>query len=117
MNSSGGRDQFGRRCSLIVGSTGAPLGTPTMGAGGRVASEAPQGPPASPNNSRVLSQETPGLDLRIRFQVHQANIETPNWAWIRVYNLSESTAKRTINEFDRCVLQAGYVDGRFGTIF
>lgn len=55
-------------------------------------------------------------DLRITFQTHKADYETPNSADIRVYNASEETALRVQREFTRVVLQAGY-EGNFGLIF
>ena len=55
-------------------------------------------------------------DLRITFQTHKADYETPNSADIRVYNLAEETALRVQREFTRVVLQAGY-ESMFGTIF
>jgi hypothetical protein len=55
-------------------------------------------------------------DLRVTFQTHKADFETPNHADIRVYNLSDETARRIKGEFTRVVLQAGY-EGNFGLIF
>ncbi len=60
-----------------------------------------------------------GLDLselRIRFQVKQWDLQTPNSAVIRVWNVSDQTADQ-IGEYTRVLLQAGYQDGAFGTIF
>ena len=59
--------------------------------------------------------------LRFSFAVRRGDIETPNSADIRVYNLSDATAKKIMQllptpEFTRVVLQAGY-DGNFGVIF
>lgn len=61
-----------------------------------------------------------GLDLsqlRITFKVSQADIQTPNSARIRVWNLSPDTSKRIEKEFTRVTLQAGYGDDDFGIIF
>jgi hypothetical protein len=61
-----------------------------------------------------------GLDLselRIEFKVRQWDLQTPNSAFIRVWNLSEATMRQVQGEFTRVVLQAGYQDGPFGTIF
>lgn len=61
-----------------------------------------------------------GLDLseqRIKFEVKNADVETPNIAVIRVYNLNDQTARSIIKEYDTVVLQAGYVGGNFGIIF
>jgi hypothetical protein len=59
-----------------------------------------------------------GIDgLRIRFQTHQNDDESPNNATIRVYNLSNDTVKEVRQEFDTVVLQAGYQNSVVGTIF
>ncbi len=55
-------------------------------------------------------------DLRFRFYIRRGDIQTPNTADIRVYNLSPATAKKISAEFTRVVFQAGYA-GNFGTIF
>ncbi|MER0991614.1 hypothetical protein AAA626_33200 [Pseudomonas aeruginosa] len=56
-------------------------------------------------------------ELRIRFSVRRGDITTPNSADIRVYNVSDQTAKKAqLKEFERVVLQAGYA-GNFGVIF
>lgn len=55
-------------------------------------------------------------DLRVVFQTHHADYETPNHADIRVYNVSEETALRVQREFTQVVLQAGY-EGNYGLIF
>lgn len=47
-------------------------------------------------------------DLRIEFNISQADIQTPNSASIRVWNLSADTSKRIEKEFTRVTLQAGY---------
>lgn len=60
-----------------------------------------------------------GLDfskLKIRFAVRRGDIQTPNTADIRIYNVSPDTANRVQNEFSRLLLQVGY-EGNFGTIF
>jgi len=60
-----------------------------------------------------------GLDLsqlHIQFKVGQSDLETPNNAYIRVYNLSEKTSKQIQKEFTQVTLQAGYVNGAFGII-
>jgi hypothetical protein len=61
-----------------------------------------------------------GLDLsalRIRFAVKQWDLQTPNSAVIRVWNVADKTADLVREEFTRVVLQAGYQEGPFGTIF
>jgi hypothetical protein len=74
-------------------------------------------------------------DFRVRFQVSQSDVETPNTAIIRVYNLSSSRARELIQrppgltpltaipgrntptwEFSQCTLSAGYA-GNVGLIF
>jgi hypothetical protein len=60
-----------------------------------------------------------GLDLselRITFDVKQWDLQSPNNARIRIYNIADRTADR-VKEFTRVVLEAGYRDGPFGTIF
>jgi hypothetical protein len=54
--------------------------------------------------------------LRITFRVERGDLQTPNSARIRVYNVSDSTACRIESEFTRVVLQAGY-KGSYGIIF
>lgn len=64
-----------------------------------------------------------GLDLselRFRFRIQQSDVERPNTAEIRVYNLSKDTIKTLTSgkvEFTRVVLQAGYQNAAFGVIF
>lgn len=72
---------------------------------------------APSGDSRVLSTSDEGLDLRVKFLIHQADAQTPNTAIIRVYNLKDSTALSVIQEYNRVVLSAGYINGRFGVIF
>ena len=55
-------------------------------------------------------------ELRFRFSVKRGDIQTPNTADIRVYNVSEQTAQGIEKEYERVVLQAGY-EGNFGIIF
>ena len=55
-------------------------------------------------------------DLRIVYRVQRGDLQTPNSARIRVYNVSAATARRAQKEFTRVVLQAGY-EGNFGIIF
>ena len=60
-----------------------------------------------------------GLDLaslRIVFKVKKSSAQTPNSAIIRVYNLSDNTAKQIREEFQSVTLQAGY-QSNFGLIF
>lgn len=55
-------------------------------------------------------------DLRIKFSVKRSDTMTPNTADIRVYNLSEATAKQIRKEFTQVILEAGY-EGNHGVIF
>ncbi|GAA0807687.1 phage protein [Cupriavidus gilardii] len=55
-------------------------------------------------------------ELRFRFDVRRGDLQTPNSARIRVYNVSKQTAQRIEREFTRLVLQAGY-PGNYGIIF
>lgn len=68
----------------------------------------------------VLVQGERGLDLsefRIQFEIVAADVESPNTAFIRVYNLSEATAQKIRGEYSRVVLNAGYEAGAYGVIF
>ncbi len=55
-------------------------------------------------------------ELRFKFSISRGDIQTPNSADIRIYNLSEQTAQAVQKEFTRVILQAGY-EGNFGVIF
>lgn len=65
-----------------------------------------------------------GLDLsqlRFAFAIRRGDLQTPNSADIRVYNVSDQTADRIRQvipqpEFTRVVIQAGY-EGNYGVIF
>jgi hypothetical protein len=55
--------------------------------------------------------------LRFTFHIARGDVETPNSARIRVYNVSDDTAHQAgSKEFNRVVIQAGY-DGNYGVIF
>jgi len=61
-----------------------------------------------------------GLDLsnfKFKFHIRQADLQTPNGAFVRVYNLSPVTISRIENEYTRLVLQVGYVNGEYGVVF
>ena len=69
--------------------------------------------------SLTVGKGSAGLELgalRVVFATRKGDVETPNSAEIRVYNLSAGTANRIRREFTRVVLQAGYQDN-IGTIF
>jgi len=60
------------------------------------------------------------LDLsqfRIRLETSNADVESPNTAVIRVYNLAPDTIKSIRTEFGNVQLSAGYQQGNFGLIF
>jgi len=65
-----------------------------------------------------------GIDLsalRFAFSIRRGDMQTPNSAEIRVYNVSDATASNIMQrlpapEFTRVVIQAGY-EGNFGVIF
>ncbi len=63
---------------------------------------------------------TQGLDLgdlRFKFTTRQFDLQSPNSADIRVYNVADQTKALIEKEFTRVVIQAGYSDESFGTIF
>lgn len=70
--------------------------------------------------SLVVSGSTgDGLDLsamRVTFDIKKGDVQTPNSATIKVYNLSKDTENRIENEFTRIILQAGY-PSNIGVIF
>lgn len=55
--------------------------------------------------------------LRLKFSTRQCDLQTPNTATIRVYNLADATAQQIQTEFTRVVLQVGYEGGDFGVLF
>ncbi len=55
-------------------------------------------------------------ELKFRFEVKSAEVESPNNSWIRVYNLSDQTIARIRNQYERVILSAGYGDN-VGVIF
>ena len=72
--------------------------------------------------SLLLSSVDKVLDLsefRIKFNVQAADVQIPNAAEIRVYNLSAGTVRQiqAKGEFSEVTLSAGYSDGNFGVIF
>lgn len=61
----------------------------------------------------ILANQQHGTDfsrLRFRFEVKSADVETPNTAIIRVYNVSPTTLKLSLKEYDSVILQGGYGD-------
>ena len=55
-------------------------------------------------------------ELRVTFQINHAVVQTPKAAWIRVYNVSQSTIAQVQKEFTAVSLTAGYV-GNAAVIF
>lgn len=60
-------------------------------------------------------------ELRFRFAIRRGDLQTPNTADVRVYNVSDDTADRIRQllpqpEFTRVVIQGGY-DGNYGILF
>lgn len=55
-------------------------------------------------------------DMRFKFKVTRGDIQTPNTAEIRVYNLNQTTAQQIRDEFTDVTLEAGYPGNR-GVIF
>ncbi len=55
--------------------------------------------------------------LHFKFQITAADVQSPNNASIRVYNLSESTVKKIKGEFQSVELSAGYINAQYGLIF
>lgn len=55
-------------------------------------------------------------ELRFTFRIKQFDLQTPNLAHIRVYNLSDDTSNKIQKEFTGLVLGAGY-GGDLATIF
>lgn len=67
----------------------------------------------------VVTGEGDGLDLsglHITFKVSKKDVQTPNTATIKIYNLAEDTIKRMRKEFTRIIVQAGY-ESNFGVLF
>jgi len=70
--------------------------------------------------SLIVSTGTQGLDLselRFTFKTRNADEQAPNTLYVRIYNLTDSTAKAIQNEFTTITLQAGYESGNYGIIF
>lgn len=71
--------------------------------------------------SLIISAGDKGLDLsalHFKFKISAADIQSPNTAEIRVYNLADETVKKIKGEFQVVTVQAGYEDtGVFGIIF
>jgi hypothetical protein len=69
--------------------------------------------------SLIVAGGANGLDLsplHFTFSIRAAEIETPNSATFRVFNLAPDTERRIINEFDSISLSAGYQEQN-GVVF
>src|SRR5258708_1127301 len=69
---------------------------------------------------QITSRAGETLDLsefRIVFSIEAADIDHPNTAVIRVYNLKPETMNKILLEFTTVTLQAGYQNGPFAAIF
>lgn len=67
----------------------------------------------------TLSNSSQALDLsemQVEFEIHQAMVNVPNWARIRVYNLSQATQQQAYKEFHTIDLAVGY-DGYASRLF
>lgn len=65
----------------------------------------------------ILQSESQGRDFRCSFQTQAQDGTVPETAIITIYNLSDSTMKGLVKEFDQVILEAGYDQGRYGIIF
>lgn len=74
----------------------------------------------------IVARGTEGIDLsefRIQFVIQAMDEQTPNTAYIRVYNLAKTTMQKIKGdlpfdgEYTRVILSAGYETGNFGVIF
>ncbi|SDV49074.1 hypothetical protein SAMN05216551_10744 [Chitinasiproducens palmae] len=67
----------------------------------------------------MIGTDADALDLsqlRFTFVARRGNLQTPNTLRLKVYNPSPTTVSKTMKEFKRVVLSAGY-EGNFGSIF
>src|SRR6185437_8974579 len=104
--------QFGRQCSLVLFQPGTFTQTQKVS-------------PATGSNVPLItanSKSTPekALDLsnmHITFRINQNNVETPNTAHIRVYNLKPETERLVNGEFTYVTLGASYQGQKPQTIF
>lgn len=100
--------QFGRKAQIIVAKTGTV--PPTV--------PAVAGTPGQQTTFQTADQ--PGLDLsefRFNFVISQADVQTPDTAQAKIYNLSDQTMALISKEYQRLIIQAGYENGNYGIIF
>jgi hypothetical protein len=69
--------------------------------------------PATPPTQTALDLSA----MHFTFETSNADVETPNTARIRIFNLAESTVKSIINQYTNVILQAGYENANYGMIF
>lgn len=72
------------------------------------------------STEQFILRRNEGLDLsnmQFVFNTKQNDEQSPNSATIRIYNLKDETANQIQKEFTQVILNAGYVDGAYGTIF
>lgn len=94
--------QYLRKISIVVGGGPSPVVT-----------ETPSG------TTTTFTEPGEAIDFaafRVTFHIRRGDVQTPNSADIRIYNVSDATANRVTKEFTRIVLQGGY-DGNFGILF
>lgn len=68
----------------------------------------------------VVADEAKSIDLsplRYKFNIVLADKETPQAAYIRIYNVSDQTANQIHAEFSTVQINAGYEGGSFALIF
>jgi hypothetical protein len=71
----------------------------------------------TPGATAVKSATRPTAGFKITFTVRRGDIQTPNSADVRIYNLNDDTANQIgTREFRRLTISAGY-PGNFGLIF
>lgn len=64
----------------------------------------------------IASQPIVLDDMEAQFQVRQREVQNPNWAYIRILNLSNGTMDAVFQRNASVKVEAGYM-GRFGTLF
>jgi hypothetical protein len=77
-----------------------------------------QVPPVQINE--VLTIEQDGWlpnSLHIKFDTTQAALQVYSWCELVIYNLNAQQSQTVINYGMQCTVEAGYIDGAFGTIF
>jgi hypothetical protein len=68
----------------------------------------------------VADEKITALDvsqLRVIFEIEKIALQIANYAFIKIYNLNEVTENAIINEGARVIVEAGYDNGIYGTIF